>query len=91
VKEKTANAFGLYDMLGNVWEWVEDCWHANYVGAPSTGEVWSGGDCSGSMLRGASWFLDVWYLRVSARGGNVHDLRSTDGGFRCAQTDFSGF
>ena len=85
VKGKAANAFGLYDMLGNVWEWVEDCWHNNYEGAPSTGGVWAGGDCDYRVLRGGSWDFFVEYLRVSRRG------RSDPGdwyyyfGLRCAQ------
>ena len=51
-----ANAWGLYDMHGNVWEWVGDCWHENYRRAPSDGTAWtSGGDCSLRVLRGGSW------------------------------------
>ena len=50
------NAFGLHDMAGNVWEWVEDCWHNNYAGAPRDGTAWtSGGDCGRRVLRGGSW------------------------------------
>ena len=53
-----ANGDGLHDVLGNVWEWVEDCWHGGYRGAPSDGRAWleeGGGDCSGRVLRGGSW------------------------------------
>ena len=50
------NGFGLFDMLGNVWEWVEDCGHRNYEGAPSDGSAWiRRGDCRFRMLRGGSW------------------------------------
>ena len=49
------NAFGLYDVHGNVWEWVEDCWHDDYEGAPSDGSAWTAqGDCSRRVLRGGS-------------------------------------
>ena len=51
-----ANAFGLYDMHGNVWEWVEDCFHDNYEGAPDDGSAWTAdGDCNSRVLRGGSW------------------------------------
>lgn len=85
VKGKTPNAFGLYDVLGNVYEWVEDCWHDDYSGAPSTGDVWSGGDCSIRMLRGGSWFTYDWDLRVSYRNRNSPDSRFNLLGFRCAK------
>jgi len=85
VGEKTANAFGLYDVLGNVWEWVEDCWHSDYTGAPSTGEVWSGGDCRYRMLRGGSWGNDTRYLRVSDRDKYEPAYRGWGYGFRCSQ------
>ena len=50
------NGFGLHDVAGNVWEWVEDCWHGNYGGAPVDGSAWvSGGDCEKRVLRGGSW------------------------------------
>ena len=51
-----ANPFGLFDMLGNVWEWVEDCWHDSYQGAPSDARAWtSSGDCGRRVVRGGSW------------------------------------
>ena len=56
-----ANAFGLYDMHGNVWEWVEDCWHDNYEGAPTDGRAWTSGCGSGvrAVLRGGSWSISA--------------------------------
>ena len=51
-----ANGFGLHDVHGNVWEWVEDCWHGSYAGAPTDGRAWAtGGDCERRVLRGGSW------------------------------------
>jgi formylglycine-generating enzyme required for sulfatase activity len=59
VAGKQANAFGLYDMSGSVWEWMEDCWHDNYKGAPSDGSAWTTGEtCSRIVVRGGSWFHD---------------------------------
>ena len=53
----SANAFGLHDVMGNVWEWVEDCWHESYAGAPADGGAWTvGGDCERRVLRGGSWY-----------------------------------
>jgi formylglycine-generating enzyme required for sulfatase activity len=82
---KTANAFGLYDMLGSLWEWAEDCRHEDYTGAPSGGGVWSGGDCTYRMLRGGSWSASARSLRISNRADNDPDLTYMDIGFRCAR------
>ena len=85
VAEKTPNAFGLHDMLGNVFEWVEDCWHENYDGAPSTGGVWEGGLCDYRLMRGGSWDADTMYLGVSPRYWISSDSWFDDFGLRCAQ------
>jgi formylglycine-generating enzyme required for sulfatase activity len=53
-----ANAFGLYDMAGNVWQWVQDCYNENYDGAPTDGTPWTAGDCNHHVIRGGSW-LDI--------------------------------
>ena len=63
-----ANAWGLHDMHGNVWEWVEDCWHENYAGAPRDGSAWtSGGSCGRRVLRGGSWRILPAFLRSAYR------------------------
>ena len=63
------NAFGLYDLHGNVWEWVEDCWHENYSGAPSDGSAWtSGGHGEQRVVRGGSWYYAPRALRSANRG-----------------------
>ncbi len=82
------NAFGLYDMHGNVWEWTQDCWHGNYQGAPSNGSAWmnsNGGDCSRAVLRGGSWDYKPDYLRSAIRSRNELANRNFFNGFRLAQ------
>lgn len=80
------NAFGLYDVHGNVWEWTEDCWNGSYNGAPSDGSAWTSGDCGQRVLRGGSWFNNPWRLRSAYR---LRDLRfrTFTFGFRVARTD----
>ncbi len=83
------NKFGLYDMVGNVWEWNEDCLHNDYNGAPSDGSAWldsNGGDCSTRILRGGSWFTSLDHIRSTYRTKNSIDTRSTYFGFRVART-----
>ena len=63
------NAWGLYDMHGNVWEWVQDCWNKSYAGAPRDGNAWTSGDCSQRVIRGGSWSNAPWLLRSAARDG----------------------
>ena len=68
------NAWGLYDMHGNAAEWVEDCWHDNYEGAPMDGSAWLQGQCSYRVVRGGSWVNDPGYLRSANRGGDAPAL-----------------
>jgi formylglycine-generating enzyme required for sulfatase activity len=83
------NAFGLYDMAGNVWQWVEDCYQENYNGAPTDGSVWTGGNCSTHVVRGGSWRYNPQDLRSASRNRNPSDGRSNNLGFRVARTLFA--
>ena len=87
VGSKNANAFGLYDMHSNVWEWVEDCWHETYAGAPAMGEAWvDNADCSIRVLRGGvTSQRNAEKVRVSRRQRFMADVGSDDWGFRCAK------
>ena len=81
------NGFGLHDVHGNVWEWVEDCWHGDYVGAPRDGSAWTvGGDCERRVLRGGSWLNSPRGLRSAIRNWYTTGLRLSDDGFRVART-----
>ena len=82
------NAFGLYDTAGNVWEWVEDCWHDNYTAAPMDGSAWKetdGGNCNERVLRSGCWINAPYTVRSSFR--HHSDVRERDRtiGFRLAQ------
>jgi Sulfatase-modifying factor enzyme 1 len=79
------NAWGLYDMHGNVFEWVEDCWHGSYDGAPTNGQAWlegNRGDCSSKVARGGSWKYYKNFARAASRLGSSPDYRSNEFGFR---------
>jgi formylglycine-generating enzyme required for sulfatase activity len=83
------NGFGLYGMLGNVWQWTEDCWHRSYVGAPADGRPWSENACTRHVLRGGSWDNVPVFIRAAARSagdgsGGEFDYSSL-AGFRVAR------
>jgi formylglycine-generating enzyme required for sulfatase activity len=80
------NAFGLYDMHGNAREWLEDCWHDDYNGAPSDGSAWTAGDCSRRVLRGGAWLDSPWDLRAASRSQTTTSLRNYGIGFRLGRT-----
>ena len=78
----SANGWGVHDMHGNVWEWVEDCWNGSYVGAPADGSAWESGDCGRRVMRGGSWYGIPRYLRSAYRYGNTTGYRYLSLGFR---------
>ena len=71
VGKKKPNPYGLYDMHGNVWEWVQDAWHDNYGGAPTGGSAWGSGDGSDRVIRGGSWFHFAEGCRSAGRSVHV--------------------
>ena len=85
VKSFAPNAFGLYDMYGNVMEFVQDCWNPNYQGAPMDGRAWVSGDCGLRVGRGGSWRSYGDELRSTWRGGLSRDLGFNEVGFRLVQ------
>jgi formylglycine-generating enzyme required for sulfatase activity len=79
------NAFGLYDMFGNAWQWTADCWHDNYNSAPADGSAWTIGTCSsGHVIRGGSWYDSARYPRAALRNGYFSEDDRI--GFRLART-----
>ncbi len=80
-----ANAFGLRDVHGNVWEWVEDCWNESYAGAPANGTAWTSGDCGRRVLRGGSWSGYPGNFALPIATGDLQ-RRGGIGGFRVART-----
>jgi formylglycine-generating enzyme required for sulfatase activity len=97
VGEKAANAWGLYDVLGSVWEWVEDTWHDSYEGAPTDGSAWATPPRAGQLMRGAlpdagrlmrggSARNGAHNVRVAKRDTNVPQTRSDVLGFRLARS-----
>ncbi|MEA3412125.1 MAG: bifunctional serine/threonine-protein kinase/formylglycine-generating enzyme family protein [Pseudomonadota bacterium] len=79
------NSFGLYDTMGNAFEWVADCWRDSYAGASSDGKAWTIGDCSSRVLRGGSWFSMPKFVRSAFRNRFGEDERSASFGFRVAR------
>ena len=80
------NPWGLHDMLGNVWQWVEDCYVNNYDVAPRDGNAITIKDCNSRVVRGGSWDSNPRALRAANRIGSPPDVRNYDLGFRVART-----
>jgi formylglycine-generating enzyme required for sulfatase activity len=82
------NKFGLYDMAGNAWEWVDDCWHDDYRGAPVDGSAWEPNDCADyHVVRGGSWYSPPELLRSATRLRSFNYRRDDNGlGFRIGRT-----
>lgn len=84
VGQFTANQFGLYDMIGNVWEWVQDCWKVSYANAPTDGTALDGQTCIHRVLRGGSWDDEPFKSRTAYRFHYWSDNRNYRTGFRVA-------
>jgi formylglycine-generating enzyme required for sulfatase activity len=81
------NPWGLFQVHGNVYEWVEDCWHPNYRGAPIDGRAWEEPNCNRRMLRGGAWNFASWHLRAASRGSVASILETPKlFGMRVART-----
>lgn len=80
-----ANPWGLHDMLGNVWEWVQDCWNSNCVGGPSDGAAWNKGDCEHRVVRGGGWLIGG-PTGAPIRNRRPASVRTQITGFRVART-----
>lgn len=83
---KRANAFGLFDMSGNAYEWVQDCWHDNYNGAPTDGSAWTSGKCEERVMRGGFSYSYIRNTRAAIRNHFRPDDRASYYGFRLART-----
>jgi formylglycine-generating enzyme required for sulfatase activity len=80
------NPWGFYQVHGNVWEWVQDCWQENYGGAPLDGSARTSGDCDLRVIRGGSWNITPQSLRAANRGRAPIGYRSNLNGFRVGRT-----
>ena len=85
VRRFAANPFGLFDMLGQVFEWTADCWNPNYEGAPRDGSAWRAGDCTQHPARGGSWNLDARFARAGQRSRDANDYEGNMLGLRVAR------
>ncbi len=79
------NAYGLFDMHGNAWEWTSDCWTDTHAGAPDSGAARVTGDCSRRVLKGGAWNTGAWRLRSAHRIAKPVNAREYDTGFRVAR------
>jgi formylglycine-generating enzyme required for sulfatase activity len=81
-----ANAYGLYDMNGSVWEWVSDCWHNTFKDAPADGRAWEQPNCTVRVIRGGSWREGSSYMVSSTRFKYDASVRNSQNGFRVARS-----
>jgi formylglycine-generating enzyme required for sulfatase activity len=82
----TPNSYGLHDMNGSVWEWVSDCWHNSYKGAPADGRSWDQPNCRDRVIRGGSWRDGSNYMLSSTRFKYAAGVRQSQNGFRVARS-----
>ena len=82
VEARQPNKYGLYSMAGGVAEWVADCWHRDYKGAPSDGSAWLEGTCKARSVRGGIWDASAWYMRSARRSAMTPANRYNYVGFR---------
>jgi formylglycine-generating enzyme required for sulfatase activity len=80
------NPWGFYQVHGNSYDWVEDCFHDDYFGAPADGSVWTSENCKGHVVRGGAWTSAPWVLRSAFRGWFPTNFRRSNHGFRLART-----
>jgi formylglycine-generating enzyme required for sulfatase activity len=80
------NMFGFFDMAGNVWQWVQDCYNDAYYNAPTDGSAWVAGDCTLRVVRGGSWESDPDFLRSATRLRYHADYSAKSIGFRLGRT-----
>ena len=80
-----ANPYGLYDMGGNVWQWVSDCWHSSYRDAPADGRVWDASGCNMRVIRSGSWLEGADYMLASTRFKYSQSVRQSQNGLRVAK------
>jgi formylglycine-generating enzyme required for sulfatase activity len=81
-----ANPFGLHDVNGSVWEWVQDCWHTSYKGAPADGHAWETPSCRERVIRGGSWREGASYMPSTTRFKYAASVRDGQNGFRVARS-----
>ena len=81
-----ANAWGLYNVHGNVWDWTEDCWNSSNTGNPGTGAERTTGDCKFRVVRGGTWVDYPRHLRSAVRIRLISDVRGDGLGFRVSRS-----
>jgi formylglycine-generating enzyme required for sulfatase activity len=81
-----ANPYGFFDLNGSVWEWVADCWHSSYQGAPRDGSAWAEPGCPSRVIRGGSWREDESYMLPTTRFKYDASVRQSQNGFRAARS-----